>query len=231
MHPRLLKALDVDAEVHVFELDLERISQRSLPISGELSRFPSLRRDIAVVLSDEVRFARIEAAVRQALGDRLVELVLFDRYSDKNLGIGVSSLAMGLILQDRSRTLSDQDADHCVELAVSALATEFAARLRGRMALTKAEMAERLFIDVGLNKREAKEFVDAFFESIRDALERGEQIKLSGFGNFDLRLKNERPGRNPKTGEEIPISARRVVTFRPGQKLKVRVEAYAGSGE
>ncbi|HMM67492.1 MAG: integration host factor subunit alpha [Dokdonella sp.] len=99
------------------------------------------------------------------------------------------------------------------------------------MALTKAEMAERLFVDVGLNKREAKEFVDAFFESVRDALERGEQVKLSGFGNFDLRLKNERPGRNPKTGEEIPISARRVVTFRPGQKLKVRVEAYAGSGE
>lgn len=99
------------------------------------------------------------------------------------------------------------------------------------MALTKAEMAERLFVDVGLNKREAKEFVDAFFETVRDALERGEQVKLSGFGNFDLRLKNERPGRNPKTGEEIPISARRVVTFRPGQKLKVRVEAYAGSGE
>lgn len=89
------------------------------------------------------------------------------------------------------------------------------------MALTKAEMAERLFADVGLNKREAKEFVDAFFDSVRDALERGEQVKLSGFGNFDLRLKNQRPGRNPKTGEEIPISARRVVTFRPGQKLKV----------
>ena len=99
------------------------------------------------------------------------------------------------------------------------------------MALTKAEMAERLFQDVGLNKREAKEFVDAFFDSVRDALERGEQVKLSGFGNFDLRLKNQRPGRNPKTGEEIPISARRVVTFRPGQKLKVRVEAYAGSVE
>ena len=92
-------------------------------------------------------------------------------------------------------------------------------------------MAERLFQDVGLNKREAKEFVDAFFDSVRDALEMGEQVKLSGFGNFDLRLKNQRPGRNPKTGEEIPISARRVVTFRPGQKLKVRVEAYAGSGE
>lgn len=131
LHPRLLKALDVDTEVHVFELDLERISQRSLPICRELSRFPSLRRDIAMVLSDRVRFAQIEAVARRALGDRLVELVLFDRYSDKNLGIGVSSLAMGLILQDRSRTLSDQDADHCVELAVSALATEFAARLRG----------------------------------------------------------------------------------------------------
>ena len=101
----------------------------------------------------------------------------------------------------------------------------------GSMALTKAEMAERLFLDVGLNKREAKEFVDAFYEVVRDALEKGEQVKLSGFGNFDLRKKNQRPGRNPKTGEEIPISARRVVTFRPGQKLKVRVEAYAGSGQ
>ena len=99
------------------------------------------------------------------------------------------------------------------------------------MALTKAEMAERLFLEVGLNKREAKEFVDAYFQVLTGALENGEQVKLSGFGNFDLRLKNQRPGRNPKTGEEIPISARRVVTFRPGQKLKVRVEGYAGSRE
>ncbi|MDT8388370.1 MAG: integration host factor subunit alpha [Thiogranum sp.] len=97
------------------------------------------------------------------------------------------------------------------------------------MALTKADMAERLFEDLGLNKREAKELVELFFEEIRTALENGKQVKLSGFGNFDLREKNQRPGRNPKTGEEIPISARRVVTFRPGQKLKARVEAYAGS--
>jgi integration host factor subunit alpha len=97
-----------------------------------------------------------------------------------------------------------------------------------RMALTKAEMAERLFDEVGLNKREAKEFVDAFFDVLREALEQGRQVKLSGFGNFDLRRKNQRPGRNPKTGEEIPISARTVVTFRPGQKLKERVEAYSG---
>ena len=97
------------------------------------------------------------------------------------------------------------------------------------MALTKAAMAERLFQELGLNKREAKELVELFFEEIRAALENGRQVKLSGFGNFDLREKNERPGRNPKTGEEIPISARRVVTFRSGQKLKARVEAYAGS--
>ncbi len=90
-------------------------------------------------------------------------------------------------------------------------------------------MAERLFEDLGLNKREAKEMVEGFYEEIRDSLASNQQVKLSGFGNFDLRDKKQRPGRNPKTGEEIPISARRVVTFRPGQKLKARVEAYAGS--
>ncbi len=99
------------------------------------------------------------------------------------------------------------------------------------MALTKADMAEALFNELGLNKREARELVDMFFEELRVALANGEQIKLSGFGNFDLRDKNQRPGRNPKTGEEIPITARRVVTFRPGQKLKARVEADAGTGE
>jgi integration host factor subunit alpha len=97
------------------------------------------------------------------------------------------------------------------------------------MALTKADMAARLFDELGLNKREAKEMVEMFFEEIRLSLEHGGQVKLSGFGNFDLREKKQRPGRNPKTGKEIPISARRVVTFRPGQKLKARVEAYAGS--
>ena len=99
------------------------------------------------------------------------------------------------------------------------------------MALTKADLANQLFDEVGLNKREAKEFVDAYFEVIREALESGDNVKLSGFGNFQLRDKDQRPGRNPKTGEEIPISARRVVTFRPGQKLRARVEAYVGPGD
>tara|TARA_B110001452_G_C15076808_1_gene375792 strand:+ start:431 stop:721 length:291 start_codon:yes stop_codon:yes gene_type:complete len=92
------------------------------------------------------------------------------------------------------------------------------------MALTKAEVAEHLYEKVGLSKRDAKEMVEIFFEEVRETLEDGEQVKLSGFGNFDLRVKSERPGRNPKTGEDIPISARKVVTFRPGQKLKSRVE-------
>ncbi len=90
--------------------------------------------------------------------------------------------------------------------------------------LTKAELAEMLFERVGLNKREAKDMVETFFDEIRDALERGESVKLSGFGNFQLRDKPQRPGRNPKTGEEIPISARRVVTFHASQKLKSQIE-------
>ncbi|MBF0469783.1 MAG: integration host factor subunit alpha [Gammaproteobacteria bacterium] len=97
------------------------------------------------------------------------------------------------------------------------------------VALTKAGLAEKLFEEVGLNKREAKELVVLFFDEICDVLESGESVKLSGFGNFDLRDKRGRPGRNPKTGEDIPITARRVVTFKPGQKLRTRVEAYAGA--
>ncbi len=99
------------------------------------------------------------------------------------------------------------------------------------MSLTKVDMAESLFNELGLNKREALDLVDLCFHQLVACLALGEPVKLSGFGNFELRDKNERPGRNPKTGEKIPISARRVVTFRPGKKLKDRVEAYAGTGE
>jgi len=94
------------------------------------------------------------------------------------------------------------------------------------MTLTKADLADLLFEQVGLNKREAKDMVEAFFEEVRRALEAGDSVKLSGFGNFELRKKSERPGRNPKTGEEIPISARRVVTFHASQKLKSKVEEH-----
>lgn len=101
---------------------------------------------------------------------------------------------------------------------------------KSTMTLTKAELADLLFERVGLNKREAKDMVEAFFEEIRNALEIGDGVKLSGFGNFQLRDKPQRPGRNPKTGQEIPITARRVVTFHASQKLKSDVEiAFDGT--
>ena len=97
------------------------------------------------------------------------------------------------------------------------------------MTLTKAELADLLFDKVGLNKREAKDMMESFFEEIRVALEEGDAVKLSGFGNFQLRDKPQRPGRNPKTGEEIPITARRVVTFHASQKLKGMVDDHYAS--
>ena len=92
-------------------------------------------------------------------------------------------------------------------------------------ALTKADMAERLFEELGLNKREAKEMVEMFFEEIRHSLESNVPVKLSGFGNFDLRDKSERPGRNPKTGEEVPIDPRRVLVFRASHVLKNKINS------
>ncbi|MCC2666622.1 MAG: ihfA [Gammaproteobacteria bacterium] len=98
------------------------------------------------------------------------------------------------------------------------------------MSLTKADIATGLFEEIGLTKREAKEIVELFFGQISETLIKGQQVKISGFGNFELHDKKERPGRNPKTGEMIPVSARRVVTFLSGQKLRARVELYAGKG-
>ncbi len=104
--------------------------------------------------------------------------------------------------------------------------------MKDKLTLTKAELANLMFERVGLNKREAKDMVDSFFEEIRTALERGDMVKLSGFGNFQLRKKPQRPGRNPKTGQEIPITARRVVTFHASQKLKSLVEkSFDARGE
>ena len=98
------------------------------------------------------------------------------------------------------------------------------------MALTKADMRKSLFNDLGWEKNEAHELVDLFFQELVAPLAAGEQVKLSGFGNLNILDKKGRPGRNPKTGESIPISARRVVTFKAGPTLKARLETYAGPG-
>jgi phenylalanyl-tRNA synthetase beta chain len=131
LHPDLLHALDLDTDVMVFELVLDVVTRRAVPHARPLSRYPSVRRDIAVVVPDEVSWSSIEACVRGAVGPVLVDLRLFDRYRGPNLGTGIKSLAMGLILQDASRTLTDQDADQCVALAVAALESGCKARLRG----------------------------------------------------------------------------------------------------
>ena len=104
------------------------------------------------------------------------------------------------------------------------LVQELMRKERKSMTLTKAELADLLFEKVGLNKREAKDMVDSFYEEVRAALQNGDGVKLSGFGNFQLRDKPQRPGRNPKTGKEVQITARRVVTFHASQKLKAMVE-------
>jgi integration host factor subunit alpha len=91
-------------------------------------------------------------------------------------------------------------------------------------ALTKAHLADMLFDQIGLNKRESKDMVDAFFDLVSDSLVEGQDVKISSFGNFQIRTKAQRPGRNPRTGEEVPIKARRVVTFHASLKLKEQIQ-------
>ncbi|HIB25959.1 MAG TPA: integration host factor subunit alpha [Gammaproteobacteria bacterium] len=99
------------------------------------------------------------------------------------------------------------------------------------MTLTKADIVENLNNEIGLNKREAKELVDMLFNDIKNLLSEGHEVKLSGFGNFQLRDKSSRPGRNPRTGEDVEISARRVVTFKSGQKLKESVKILTNESD
>ena len=131
LHPQLAKALDLGADVHVLELALEPLLARRLPKAQAVPRFPMVRRDIAVDLPEEVSWSQVEQTVRDSLGERLKELQLFDRYSGKGVEAGRKSLAMGLILQDASRTLTDEDADRCVREAIAALEQTCKAKLRG----------------------------------------------------------------------------------------------------
>ena len=131
LHPRLLKALDFDADVYAFEFDLEPIVARTVPRGAAVARFPSVRRDLSFELPENVSYAAVEMAVRHAVGAVLHEIFVFDRYAGPNLAQGLKSVAIGLILQDDSRTLTDADADESVDLAVAALQRDCQARLRG----------------------------------------------------------------------------------------------------
>ena len=131
LHPDLLKALDIDGDVFVFEFEVDVLSRRDLPKAEPVSRYPSVRRDLSFELPETVAYGTVEAAIRDAVGETLSEVILFDRYVGANLGSGIKSLAIGLILQDGYRTLTDQDADRCTALAVSALESVCKAKLRG----------------------------------------------------------------------------------------------------
>jgi phenylalanyl-tRNA synthetase beta chain len=131
LHPRLVKALDLDGEVVGFEIDLEPATDRAIPRAAELSRFPSVRRDIALVVPEATPWSALEGSLKQALGHRLHGIVLFDQYRGPGLETGTKSLAMGLILQEVSRTLTDLDADQAVSDAVAALDRDCGAKLRG----------------------------------------------------------------------------------------------------
>ncbi|TAN09001.1 MAG: phenylalanine--tRNA ligase subunit beta [Rhodanobacteraceae bacterium] len=129
LHPALQRQLDVP-EIYLFEVQLTALRQRAVPVAGRLPRFPSVRRDIAIEVDEGVEWARIEAAVRSGLQTMLNELVLFDCFRGPGLQTGRKSLAIGLILQDDSRTLTDQDADRCVADVLALLEREFGAKLR-----------------------------------------------------------------------------------------------------
>ncbi len=131
LHPRLAAMIDIDVEVLAFELDLEPLAARALPRAGELSRFPAVRRDLALMVAEPVEWEALSATIRQAAGALLREIVLFDRYVGQGVEPGFKSLAMGLILQDTSRTLTDRDVDAVVASVVAAVEREHGARIRG----------------------------------------------------------------------------------------------------
>ncbi|GAB2660593.1 phenylalanine--tRNA ligase subunit beta [Arenimonas aestuarii] len=130
LHPRLARSLDLDGEVVGFEIDLAPLATRAVPRAGEVSRYPSVRRDIALVVPETTPFSALRASLQAALGALLRDVVLFDRYVGPGLESGSKSLAMGLILQDVSRTLTDRDADQAVATALEALDRDCGARLR-----------------------------------------------------------------------------------------------------
>jgi phenylalanyl-tRNA synthetase beta chain len=130
LHPALVKSLDLEGEVLAFELDVEPLAAREVPRASEISRFPSVRRDLALVVPEATPWSDLQACLERALAGRLQEVVLFDEYRGPGLETGTKSLAMGLILQEVSRTLTDSEADQAVADALAALARDCKARIR-----------------------------------------------------------------------------------------------------
>jgi phenylalanyl-tRNA synthetase beta chain len=227
LHPHTQQQYDLPLAPVWFELDLEVLLTSRVPRLADIAKFLPVRRDLALVVDEAVNAdTLLDTTSTRDCAVRCVSRQGFGEWQKKPCIPCVSTRYSKEF--DGCRNRNQHDIISC-SIASARRATT---QLREAMTptLTKAELSDLLFEKVGLNKREAKDMVETFFEEIRAQLEMGESVKLSGFGNFELRDKPQRPGRNPKTGEEIPISARRVVTFHPSQKLKTTVEkSYHGN--
>ncbi len=131
VHPSVLKAFEIKKAVFAFEIDLDPLLERDIPFAKEISRFPSVRRDIAVLLPNDITFLQVENCIRGAAGPYLERIVVFDVYAGEKLKDGYKSLAIGLIFNNVSSTLRDEDVDPAIEGVVSALESHLGAQLRG----------------------------------------------------------------------------------------------------
>ncbi len=226
LHPQWVQQNDFPHAPMLFELNADEIPPKTNPVFSPIAKFPRVVRDLAVVLEKSIPLDFVKKSLENALPKLVKDIVLFDVYTGAGIPSNAKSLAFRISLQDEQKTLDETDVENALNSILAVLEKTCSAQRRKWImaTLTKADLAEMLFDTVGLNKREAKDMVEAFFEEMGEALIVGDEVKLSGFGNFKLRDKPQRPGRNPKTGESIPISARRVVTFHPSCKLKAEVE-------
>ena len=260
LHPRWRQGWELAHAPVLFELDLEAVASRPVPAFEAVPKFQPAQRDIAVIVADTVTHDAVLEAVRSAAtGELLRDAFLFDVYKPKQAAAGVGGRRKkpgGALDAGQQRSHTDRRADRrsrqgggqpdCQPargplegIAMTALAKtmkqedimDFAVESLETPALTKAQLAELLFEQIGLNKRESKDMIDAFFDLISDSLVEGNDVKISGFGNFQIRTKAPRPGRNPRTGEAIPIQARRVVTFHASHKLKEQIQGNAVDAE
>ena len=172
LHPVAQKALDVPGGVYLFELDLVPMQMGGIPAFAALSKFPAIRRDFALVVDRDLPYQAVLDVVRDAAPAVVKDVQLFDVYTGENIDSGLKSLALSLILQESSHTLTDQEVEQASAVVLAGTGGTPCSETEGLryMALTKAEMAEHLFEELGLNKREAKDMVEMFFEEIRMSL-------------------------------------------------------------
>jgi phenylalanyl-tRNA synthetase beta chain len=258
LHPRWRQKWDFAQAPVLFELDLDAVMARPVPVAQPVPKHQAVERDIAVVVAEAVTHDALMQAIREATAAQglLRDATLFDIYRPQPLrdgavtatgGVGAGreehggapelperqrhpDRRAGRARRARDRRTIGRQARRPLEGMMRMNAAEFTLEALETPALTKAHLADLLFEQIGLNKRESKDMVEAFFELVAGSLIEGTDVKISGFGNFQIRVKAPRPGRNPRTGEAIPIGERRVATFHASAKLKEQIQGSAEQG-